>query len=103
MEQMAVCITVGGKKITSHILHKIRLHIQGHKHRKYLQDKHEWDNPTWNSINWRGLKAAFLSLSPLHHMKTSKSVHGWLNTGCQKSKISGCCQFAQVSPLSGAK
>ena len=83
-----MCITVNGKKITSHVLHKIWLHIQGCKHRKYLQDKHEWDNPTWNSIDWHGLKAAFLSLGPLHHVKTSKSVHGWLNTGHQKSKIS---------------
>ena len=87
-EQMVVCITIDGKKITSHVVHKIWLHIQGQKHHKYLQDKHEWDNPTWNSIDWHGLKAAFLSLSPIRHVKTPKSIHGWLNTGHQKSKIS---------------
>jgi hypothetical protein len=62
---MEVGITVKGVKVTSHILHKIRLHIQGSKHHKYLQDKHEWDNATWNSINLKGLKSGFLSLGPL--------------------------------------
>jgi hypothetical protein len=85
---MEVGITVKGVKVISHILHQIRLHIQGSKHRKYLQDKHEWDNATWNSIDWKGLKSGFLSLRPLKRVKTSKSMHGWLNTGSQKSKIS---------------
>jgi hypothetical protein len=85
---MEVGITVNGVKATSHILHQIRLHIQGSKHRKYLQVKHEWDNATWNSIDWKGLKSGFLSLGPLKQVKTSKSIHGWLNTHCLKSKIS---------------
>jgi hypothetical protein len=85
---MEVGITVNGMKVTSHILHQIWLHIQGSKHRKYLQVKHEWDNATWNSIDWKGLKSGFLSLGPLKRVKTSKSIHGWLNTRHQKSKIS---------------
>jgi hypothetical protein len=85
---MEVGITVNGVKVTSHILHQIWLHIQGSKHRKYLQVKHEWDNATWNSIEWKGLKSGFLSLGPLKWVKTSKSIHGWLNTGHHKSKIS---------------
>jgi hypothetical protein len=64
-DSMEVGITVKGVKVTSHILHQIRLHIQGSKHCKYLQDKHEWDNATWNSIDWKGLKSGFLSLGPL--------------------------------------
>ena len=63
-ERMAVC-TIDGRKITSHVLHKIRLHIQGQKHQTYLQNKHKWDDIVWNSINCCGLKAAFLSLGPL--------------------------------------
>jgi hypothetical protein len=75
-DSMEVGITVNGVKVTSHILHQIQLHIQGSKYRKYLQVKHEWDNAT------------FMSLGPLKRVKTSKSIHGWLNTGHQKSKIS---------------
>jgi hypothetical protein len=35
-----------------------------------------------------GLKSEFLLLGPLKQIKTSKSMHGWLSTGNQKSKIS---------------
>jgi hypothetical protein len=80
---MEVGITVNRVKVTSHILHQIWLHIQGSKHQKYLQEKPEWDNSTWNSIDWKGLKSGFLSLGPLKWVKSSKSIHGW-----QKSKIS---------------
>ncbi len=54
----------------------------------YLQDRHKWDDTTWNSINWKGLKSGYLSLGPLKWIKTSKSMHGWLNTGWQKLKMS---------------
>jgi hypothetical protein len=86
-DSMEVGITVNGVKVTSHILHQILLHIQGSKQQKYLQEKHEWNNATWNSIDSKGLKSGFLSLGPLKQVKTSKSIHGWLNTGQQKSKI----------------
>jgi hypothetical protein len=83
-----VSLIVNGVCITSCYLHKICLHIQGSKQQKYLQAKHGWSENVWNSIDWKELKGAFLSLGPLKCIKTSKSIHGWLNTGCQKSKIS---------------
>jgi hypothetical protein len=49
--------------------------------------KHDWDNTIWNSHDWQGIKSRFLSLGALKQIKTSKSMHGWLNTGHQKSKI----------------
>jgi len=88
VHQMAACFFIDGRKITSHVLHSVRSHIQGSKHRKYLQDRHNWSNAVWKSIDWRGLKSGYLSLGPLKRIKTSKSIHGWLNTGRQKSKIS---------------
>jgi hypothetical protein len=88
IDSMEVGITMKGVKVTSHITHQIRLHIQGSKHQKYLQKKHEWDDATYNSIDWRGIKSGFLSLGPLNRIKTSKSIHGWLNTGRQKEMIS---------------
>jgi hypothetical protein len=88
-DSMEVGIEVDAIKVTSRLLHQIWMHIQGSKHRKYLQDKHEWDyDAMWNSIDWKGLKSGCLSLGPLKRIKTSKSMHGWLNTGQQKSKIS---------------
>jgi hypothetical protein len=52
IDSMEVGITVKGVKVTSHITHQIWLHIQGSKHQKYLQKKHEWDDAMYNSINW---------------------------------------------------
>ncbi len=64
-DSMDVGIEVDGVKVTSHLLHQIRMHIQGSKHRKYLQGKHKWDDATWNSIEWKGLNSGYLSLGPL--------------------------------------
>jgi hypothetical protein len=76
-----VGIEVDGVKVTSHLLHQIQMHILGSKHRKYLQGKHKWDDATWNSVEWKGLKSGYLSLGPLKRIKTLKSMHSWLNTG----------------------
>jgi hypothetical protein len=62
---MEVGILVDEVKVTSHLLHQIRLKIKGSKHQKYLQDKHGWDNTVWNSLDWQGIKSGFLSLGPL--------------------------------------
>jgi hypothetical protein len=62
---MEAGILVDGVKLTSHLLHQIRLKIQGSKHQKYLQDKHGWNNAIWNSLDCTGIKSGFLSLGPL--------------------------------------
>ncbi len=85
---MEVGVSVDEVKVSSQLLHQIHLKIQGSKKHKYLQDKNDSNDVTWNSIDWKGLKSGFLSLSPLKWIKTSKSRHKWLNMGCQKSKIS---------------
>jgi hypothetical protein len=82
---MEVGISVDEVKVTSHLFHQIRLKIQGSKHQKYLQDKHAWANAVWISLDWTGIKSGFLLLGPLKQIKTTKSMHGWLNTGHQKS------------------
>jgi len=64
-DSMEVGIKVDGVKVTSHLVHQIQMHIQGSKHRKYLQDKLNWDDAMWNSIDWKGLKSGYLSLGPL--------------------------------------
>ncbi len=98
-----VCLSVNGKHMSLNFQHSICQHIQGSKHHQHLQWKHGQDNVMWNSINWATMKGSYLSLGPLKWIKTSKHIHGWLNTGWQKSKISPdaidahkcpCCQEA---------
>jgi hypothetical protein len=62
---MEVGILVNNVRVTSHLLHQIRMQIQGSKHHTYLQDRHNWSDQTWNSIDWKGLKSGYLSLGPL--------------------------------------
>ncbi len=69
IDSMEVGISVDEVKVISHLLHQIHLKIQGSKHRKYLQDKHDWNDVPWNSIDWKGLKSGFLSLGPLKQIK----------------------------------
>jgi len=47
-----------------------------------------WDDETWNSIDVQALKSAFLFLDPIKHDSCFKLIHGWLNKGGQKFKIS---------------
>jgi hypothetical protein len=74
---MEVGIYVDGVKVTSHILHQIWLKIQGAKHRKYLQEKYDWDDVTWDSIDWKGIKSGFLSLGPFK-MNQDFQKYAWL-------------------------
>jgi len=83
-----VTLSVNGIRINSHYSHKIRVHIQGKKHRKLLQKKHEWSDTVWKSLDFKSLKNAFLTLDPIKRISCSKRIHGWINTGEQKYKIS---------------
>jgi hypothetical protein len=86
-DSMEVGIMVNGTSIMSHLVHQIWMHMQGSKHWAYLQDKNDWDNDTWNSIDWKGIKSGYPFLGPLKWIKMSKSMHGWLNTRQEKAKI----------------
>ena len=62
-----VSLLIEGSQIQAHYAYWIRSHVQGKKHRNYLQNCHDWDNETWDSINFLALKSAFLTLGPLQH------------------------------------
>jgi hypothetical protein len=93
IDSMEVGISVDGVKVTSHILHQIRLKIQGAKHRKYLQEKYDWDHVTWDSIDWKGIKSGFLSLESRH----PKVCMAGLILDIRNQR---CCRFSQVSKVS---
>jgi len=78
-------LLIDGKCIPSHYAHKIHSYVQGKKHRQYLQKQHDWDDKTWKNLDLLALKSAFLMLDPIKRISCSKRIHGWLNTGKQKS------------------
>jgi len=69
--------------------------LKGKKHQKYLKNSHKWDDEPWISIDLQALKSAFLTLHLIKQVSCSKRIHGWLNTGEQKSKISPLVKLAR--------
>jgi hypothetical protein len=94
----AVTLSIDGIRIPSHYSHQIRSTIQKRKHHQYLQDKHGWTDAVWNTIDFLALKSAFLTLDPIKRVSCSKRIHGWLNTGAQKAKISPAAVDAHQCP-----
>jgi hypothetical protein len=97
-----VCLLINSHRITAQYSASIRFHINGTKHRAHLQTtRPAWQSDTvWENIDMQGLGLAFKSLdTPSRHF-TSKMLHGWLNTGHQREKITKdplsslcpCCQ-----------
>ncbi len=84
-----ICLVVNGQRITARFADSIRFHINGTKHRRYLQNLNPtWTDTIWNSIDMEGFGIAFNSLCLQERRKTSKMLHGWWNTGHQRKKIS---------------
>jgi len=97
-----VSLLINSQRVTSQYTESIRFHIHGTKHRAHLQKTRKaWKlDSVWNNIDMQGLGISFKSLdTPSRHF-TSKMLHGWLNTGHQRAKITKdpnssicpCCQ-----------
>ena len=82
-----VQLIVNGFAITKSHARWIRYQITGYDQRKYLQDKHEWRNETWESIDWYGFGKAIKAQAPTMRRRITKFIHGWWNTGTQRRKI----------------
>ncbi len=65
------------------------LHINGTRLCKHLQNSRKgWNNQVWASIeDFSCLGGALLSMPITYHLKLSKLLHGWLNTGHQRKKM----------------
>jgi hypothetical protein len=94
----AITLMIHGVCIPSHYSHRIRSTIQKAKHRQYLQDKHDWSDDVWTTVDFGALKSAFLTLDPIKRVSCSKRLHGWLNTGAQKKHISPTAVDAHLCP-----
>ena len=84
-----VSLLVNGQRITANPAAAIRFHINGTRHRQFLQQTRTgWNKDSvWNSIDFESFGGAYKTISPTLRPKISKLVHGWLNTGTQRVKI----------------
>jgi hypothetical protein len=84
-----VSLLVNSQRLTAQYTSTIRFHINGTKHRAHLQNTRPgWkSNQVWNNVDMQSLGLAFKSLNTPSRHFTSKMIHGWLNTGHQRQKI----------------
>jgi hypothetical protein len=77
------------------------MHVQGSKHQAYLQDRHDWDNSTWNSIDWKGIKSGWVSFAGTLEANKNLKEYAWLAQywTTESKDISRCNRFAQMSKV----
>lgn len=80
-------LVINGFAVTQSLTRWIRHQISGYDMKVYLQDKHDWNKETWDSIDWYGFEKAIKSRPPTMQRRISKFVNGWWNTGTQRRKI----------------
>jgi hypothetical protein len=84
----AISLIVNGQRITSYPKEAIRFHINGTRHRQYLQQlRPQWTDQIWNTIDFATIGLAFKSLSVPKRIQTSKLLHGWLPTGHKRHQM----------------
>jgi hypothetical protein len=64
-------LSINGIKITFHYSHKIQSTIQRKKQWKNLQEKHDWSNNEWNSIDAKALTTVHLTLDAINRVSCS--------------------------------
>ena len=77
-------LVINGFAVTQSLTRWIRHQISGYDMKVYLQDKHDWNKETWDSIDWYGFEKAIKSRPPTMQRRISKFVNGWWNTGTQR-------------------
>jgi hypothetical protein len=54
----SIQLVVNGYAVSQAHAHWIRFQVTGYDMRQYLQDRHDWDRPTWENIDWFGFEKA---------------------------------------------
>jgi hypothetical protein len=84
----AIQLVISDYAISQSHAHWIRFQITGYDMRHYLQDRHDWDKPTWEAIDcWFGFEKAIRSRPPTMQRRISKLMNGWWNVGKQRRCI----------------
>lgn len=65
----------------------IRQAVHAPQHQKYIRDKEEWTDETYNSINWHAAGTAFTKRSLNSRIRLTKYIHNWLPLGENMTRI----------------
>ena len=81
-QQVSLCIN--GTPITCQYDACIRFHVNGFHHQQYVQQHHQWDNGTWDSVDFYTFGRHFKRLRPSHRIQHFKFVHDSLPLGVRR-------------------
>lgn len=76
-----ILMYINGIPVSSQDDGRICFHVNGYHLRKYVQQRHKWNNCTWDSIDFCTFGNHFERLSPHHRGQHFKSVHDQLPLG----------------------
>ncbi|KAI2501729.1 hypothetical protein MHU86_12735 [Fragilaria crotonensis] len=106
-DSQKVSISINGKRLTSQYDSCIRYHINGYHLRRYMQEKHQWSDATWDEIDFVNFGRYFKRLRPSRQVTQMKRVHGQLPIGQRRFdqsrikdptlKLCPCCKVNDES------
>ena len=79
--EQQVSIYINGVPITSQYDECIRFHVNGYHYRNYVQQTNNWDNSTWEAIDFYTFGRHLKRLPPSHRGQHFKFVHDQLPLG----------------------
>jgi hypothetical protein len=83
-----ISLTVNGQRVTAFPQEAIRFHINGTRLRQHYQKTNRhWEDSVWKTIDITGLGSALKSTAIPKRFQICKMMHGWFNTGQQRTKI----------------
>ena len=107
--EQQVSLYINGTPITSQYDACIRFHVNGYHHRQYVQQHHQWDNETWDSVDFYTFGRHFKRLRPSHRIQHFKFVHDRLPLGVRRYReaavkdetlqLCPCCRKEPETPL----
>ena len=102
IDSTKISVTINNSRYASNIDGNLRFQINGGYIRRYLQAKHGWSNPTWDTINLPAFGRHLKTLSLPHHTAHIKFVHDKQPLGVHQYRLSNvkdraislcpCCQ-----------
>jgi hypothetical protein len=103
-----ISLYINGTPVTSQYDDCIRFHVNGYHLRQYVQQRHQWNNGTWDMIDFHTFGQHFKRLRPNHRGQHFKFVHDQLPLGERRLreapvkdlslKLCPCCKTADETP-----
>ena len=80
----AVSISIGHTRLTGNFDSSIRQHVNGYQARQYIKDARDWDDATFDNVDWHNFGQHFKALPITARIQRTKLIHRWQPVGTQR-------------------